>query len=436
MNKETPIKVTLVCHFSNPAIRSHLPLDSRRFYSIVRKFLRMPSKRVGYGDIAAWDTNLINHLSHRKDVRLSVISAHTGLKKSIVSFEMDGVDYCFVKCEYATMLKRLIKSPSLWMKLNPIRPMVRRILNRFNPDIVALIGTENAYISSSVIGIEDRPVLIQCQTIYNNPARSEFGEIDEKNAYVERELFKIAKYVAIPTKMHFDLFKKMDSKALVFDWKAKTLLPDLKYGGPKEYDFVNFALTMDFRKGFHDSIRALAIVKEKYPTVTLNLTGGSTAEEKQNLMNLVNELNLQENVVFTSFFEKQEDLFLHIQKSRFALLPSKIDSISGTMTQAMHFGLPLVCYATTGTPLLNKEKECALIAEMNNIGQLAEKMLELMDNPAKADMLTINARERLEKKNNMNACTERLVKTYKAIIDFDKNGYAIPDDLFFNPKAV
>lgn len=430
------LKVALVCHYSNAESRSHLPLDSRKLYRLVRKILRMPDKGGSYGDIAAWDPYLIEFLSKRDDVELYVISAHTGLKKRVVTYTDNNVHYYFVKCDYATLLKRLIKSPSLWMKLNPMRPVVRRIVNKIHPDIVAMIGAENGYIASTVIGIDCCPVLVQCQTIYNNPDRVKYSEFDEKNAYVERELFKTVKYVAIPTQMHLEMFEKLESNALVFDWKAKTPRPNVQYDGPKEYDFVNFALTMDFRKGFHDSIRALALVKQKHPNVTLNLTGGSTAEQLDELKALVNELDLQDNVIFTPFFEKQEDLFRHIQKSRFALLPSKMDHISGTMVQAMHFGLPLVCYATDGTPSFNKEKECALIADMNSIEQLAENMTVLLEQPDKAEILKTNAWERLKKKDNMEACTERLVNTYKAIIDYDRMGNPIPEYLFFNPSAV
>lgn len=433
---DSKIKVAMVCHYSNAETRSHLPLDNRRLYQFVRRVLGMPNKGSSYGDIAAWDSYLIEFLSKRDDVDLYVISAHTGLKKSVVSFFENKVHYYFVRCDYATLLKRLIKSPELWMKLNPMRPKVRHIIEAIRPDIVTMVGAENAYIASTVIGIKNIPVLVQCQTIYNNPDRGKYSEIDEKNAYVERALFKEIKYIAIPTQMHFDMFKQMESDAIVFDWKAKTPFPCVEYDGPKEYDFVNYALTMDYRKGFHDSIKALAIVKEKYPNVTLNLTGGSTVEQKEELVNLAKTNDLKDNVIFTPFFQKQEDLFLHIQKSRYAILPCKMDHISGTMVQAMHYGLPLVCYATDGTPSFNSEKECALIADMNNIEQLAQKMLVLMDSSEKAEMLRRNALERLEKKNNMAACTERLVNTYKAIIDYDKNGTPIPEYLFFNPSAV
>lgn len=433
---EKPIKVAMVCHFSDSMVRSHLPLDNRKLYSFARKVLRMSEKSTGYGDIAAWDSYLIEFLSKRDDVKLYVISAHSGLKKRVVTFNEENVSYYFVRCDYATMLKKLIKSPAIWLRLNPMRPQVRHIIRNVNPDIVTLIGAENAHISSTILGISGLPVLVQLQTVYNNPSRKQYSIIDDKNAYVEKEIFKSAKYVAIPSQLHYNLFKNYGTNAKVFDWHARLKLPEVRYNGPKQFDFVNYALNMDLRKGYPDSIKALAIVKRSFPEVKLNLVGGGTDEEKRVLKNLVDELNLSENVFFTPFFEKQEDLFFHIQKSRFALLPCKLDYISGTQMQAMHFGLPLVCYETEGTPLLNKEKECALIAEKNNIEQLAEKMTILMMNPEKGELLRRNAKERSVKKNNMEASTERLVNTYKAIVEYERKGTPIPEYLFFNLSAV
>lgn len=428
------IKLTLVCHFSNATMRSHLPLGNRGLYKNVRRFLGMPYKGGGYGDVAAWDTYLIDVLSKREDVDLYVVSAHSGLKKNVVSFKYNNVNYSFVKCEYATGLKRIVKSPALWLKLNPMRPIVRKLIKRNRPDIIALIGAENAHISSTVLGIDDIPVLIHCQTIYNNPDRIKHEVIDEKNAFVERELFKVAKYVAVSDQMYYNLFKKMESKALVFEWEAINPIPQVDNSIQKEYDFVTFAVNMCEKKGYYDAIKAFALVIKKYPFVKLNLVGGGQQTVKQELRELINSLGIEKDVVFTSFFSKQEDLFRHIQKSRFALLPSKLDYISGTMVQAIHLGLPLVCYATEGTPLFNQEKECVLIAEMNNVEQLADKMMELLDNPDRTEMLKQFARERLEKIENRKARIDKLVDTYKAIVNYERNEVSIPEYLFYNPN--
>lgn len=437
MSNSKKLKVAIVCHFSNEEVRRSLPLGSNRLYVFGRKLLRLPAKRVCYGDISPWVSYLLSYLKKRDDLELHVISSHKGLKKSLCSFESENIQYSFVKCEWANMLKYVVKSPKLWHAVNPIRAHVRRAVRKVNPDIITLIGAENGFIADSVRDLFKYPVLIQCQTIYNNPDRQKYDHVDPVNAYVERELFKKARYVAIPTQMHKNLFDQMENHAIVVDWKAKNPFAEVKYQGTKEYDFVTFAVNMSKKKGYFDAIKAFAIVHESYPNATLNLVGGGSATVKEELKSLCEELHVSNNVIFTPFFEKQSDLFIHIQKSRYALLPSKLDNISGTMIQALYYGLPLVCYETEGTPSLNRDYDCALIAAMNDTHQLAEKMMLLL----KDDVLYKSMKENTQKfanakKNSMEETTNRLVETYKAIYENFYNGVEIPKDLLFNPNAT
>jgi hypothetical protein len=71
-----------------------------------------------------------------------------------------------------------------------MRPVVHRIIKKVDPDVIALIGAENPHISGTVLGIKNIPLILKCQTIYNNPERVKTGEYDEKNAYVERLIFQ------------------------------------------------------------------------------------------------------------------------------------------------------------------------------------------------------------------------------------------------------
>lgn len=426
----------MVCHFSNAMIREHLPLDKRKLYVFLRKLLRMPTKGGGYGDIAPWDTSIINDFKQRADVDLYVISAHSGLKHKVVAFEEEGVHYWFVKCDDATMLKNLMKNDERWVKLNPMIPRVRGIVEKIHPDIVMLVGAENAYYSSTLLGLNGYPTLTLCQTIYNNPERSIYGSVDSKNALVERKLISKEQCFAVYCKKHYDLLRQLAPEKLIFKFgfpsKGVLLSPT---PCEKEYDFVNFAMGMSEKKGFHDAIHALTKVKEKYPEVKLNLTGGCTQEMRNELEQLAKSVGVENNVIFTPFFEKQSDLFLHIQKSRFAVLPCKMDNVSGTMTQAMQLGLPIVVYKTTGTPAFNREKKCALIAEHSNVDDLAAKMLYMMDHPDEAETIAKNAREYQEKKAAIEKGNgDRLVAILKAIVDNYKNGTSIPQEMLFDPE--
>ena len=310
-----------------------------------------------------------------------------------------------------------------------MRPVVRRLVKKINPDIIALMGTENAYYSGTVLGIEGVPIIIKLQTIYNNPDRAVYSTVDKKNAYVEKLLLENAKYVS-GAKMHYNLVREMNPDVFNFKWSFGYTYPEV-HPVEKKYDFVNYAMAMDPRKGFPDSIQALAIVKKDYPNVTLDLVGGGTKEYKDELIRMVDSLGLKENVTFTPFFEKQEDMFQHIQSARFAVLPCKMDSVSGTMVQAMHYGFPMICYRTVGTPRLNASKECVLIAENSNVDDLAAKMLILLRDEQKAHELSVNAKEYFAARFNDDKIRQQMVDVFRAVIDNYHNGTSIPETLLY-----
>ncbi len=428
------LKVTLVCHFSNSMVRSYLPLDDRRMYNFIRRCLGMEVKRGGYSDIAAWNTNLINNLKVRDDVELTVISAHGGLKKSVVHFEAEGVQYFFVRCDRATLLKRLVKSPALWHKLNPMRPTVRKIVRKVNPDIIALMGAENAYYSGTILGLEkEYPIIMKAQTIYNNPDRGKHGIVDIKNAYVERLIFDALAYVSVTTTMHYQLYRTYNNTAYNFYWNFGTTFHDVTPVQNKEFDFVNFANGMSPAKGFTDTLQAMVTVVKSHPTAKLNLIGTPSTENKTIYEKIIAENHLENNVIITPFFEKQSDLFQHLQKSRFAILPYKLDYIASTTFQAMHYGMPVVVYKTAGTPTLNKEKECVLIADMENVEQLAANMLLLLDNKEKASALRKNAKELVDFKNDGKRMSDVVMANFRAIVAHFRYGTPIPKELIYNP---
>lgn len=428
------LKVVLICHFSNPMVREHLPLDDRKLYNLVRRCLNMPVKKGGYSDIAAWDTNFINNMKVRDDVELTVISAHGGLKKNVVHFEAEGVQYYFVRCDMATLLKRLIKSPALWHKLNPMRPIVRKIVKQVNPDIVALMGAENAYYSGTVLGLEkEYPVIMKAQTIYNNPNRGKFGMVDAKNAYVEKLIFEALDYVSVTTTMHYQLYRKFNKNAFNFYWNFGTTFHEVTPVVEKEFDFVNFANGMIPAKGFTDVLQAMAIVVKSYPQAKLNLIGTPSVENKAIYDKIILDNNLGNNVVITPFFEKQSDMFQHLQKSRFAVLPYKLDYITSTTFQAMHYEMPVVVYKTAGTPTLNKEKECVLIAEMEDVRQLADKMILLLNDSKKVLELRKNAKELVDFRNDGKRISDVVMNNFRAIVMHFRYGEQIPQELIYNP---
>ena len=439
MKENNKIKVAMICHFSNAEVREHLPLCKRRVYRLARRLLRLPEKGRGYADIAPWDINIIQCVKERNDIDLYVLSAHGGLKRDGVSFESGGIHYTFYRPEIANLLRSFIPSPKEWRKFNPMAKKICRKVKEIHPDIVLLVGAENAYYSSAVLAIKSYPIYVLCQNIINNPEYVAAGAQDKINASTELEIIRQSNYMGVYCKKHYDLLRDAGYQKFVFDFnwptpKQQQYKP--KPSDKKDYDFVNFALHMSEEKGYHDSVKALAIVKKQYPNVKLCLIDGGPDTIRKEIKHLIAELDLQDNVIFIPFFAERKDVFQFLQSVRFAVLPCKIDNISGTQLQCMQFGLPVVCYKTTGTPSLNKERECVLIAEKDNISELAEKMLVLMNDEEKANSLRNNSLDyikerRLRSLGNM----QRLVDNFNAILANYRQGIPIPEKQLFENSS-
>ena len=434
MKNAKRLKVAMVCHFSNAKVREHLPLDNRRLFRIVRKLLGMPAKGGGYCDVAAWDTYMIEQLRQRSDIELYVISAHAGLKRSVCSFDMEGVEYHFVRCDYATMLKRIIKSPKLWHRLNPMRPVVRRLVGKIQPDVMVLMGAENAYYSGTVLGIEGIPLLVKCQTIYNNPDRGKYCQVDAKNAYVEKLIFDGLRYVSVSTKTHERLFRTMNQTAINFKWQLGTLYPEVK-PAEKKYDFVNFAMHQVSGKGYTDIVNAMGEVCKKHPDAMLNLIGSGTPEYEAELHELVEKYGMEKNVVFTPTFKHQKDLFQHLQQARYAVLPCKLDYVASTIRQSMHYGLPVLCYKTEGTQQLNKEQQVVLLAENSDAEDLAKKMIMLLEDEELVETLKTNGRDFAKRDNNDEKISKEMSDVLHAVVAHYRKGVPVPERLIANPNA-
>lgn len=430
------IKVVWICHFSNSQTRARMKLSSNRFfYRLIKKITRKDAKNDSYNDIAPWISILIQEFEKLNNVELHVISPQTGLKGLVSEFEMNGIFYHFYNPDISLFLSQLIKNVKLWLKLQPSSLMVKRMIRKIRPNVVNLIGAENYYHSCVVLGINDVPILVTCQTIYSNPQRLDFNQDADKtkNWAVELLIQKKEKYFACSGLKHRDLLLRNKPDAIVFDGYLPTSMPELMEERSKDFDFVCFAAGHGDKKGTFDAIRALAKVKPKYPNVSINIVGKCSADVQTELDKLIKDLDLLNNVVFHGYFQKHSDLFKQVMKSRFALLPVKMDVISSTIREAMFLGLPVVTYITSGTPLLNKGKECVLLAEIGDIDKLAENMLSLLKSETLSKKLRENAKEYVDLNLNNRTEASKLKLIYQAVISHYYNGSPIPKKLLFDP---
>lgn len=429
------MKIVIIAGYSSKPVREHLKFKKdSRFYHGMIKLLGLPERVGKFSDTVPWVSSIINDLRVRPDMELHVIAPHIRLKERYQEFVMDGVQYHYYPAEWTSLL-RLSHNYRIWKWLQMSKYHAKHYLDQIKPDIVLLSGAENPVTSGCIFGARDYPRICLCQTVYNDPDMAKYNKPDHLRQLLELDIFQELKCFGVYCKKHYDLLMANSHDRLVFRFNypgTSLLLQPVQVD--KKFDFLNFAQLHSAAKGSPDSIKALAIVKQRYPNVTLNIVGGCDEKMRAELDEIIHENGLENNVIFTPFFEKKEELLLHIQKSRFAVLPCKLDNTSGTMSQSMWLNIPIVVYKTMGTPAFNKVKQCALIAEMDDVEGLARHMITLMEDPKLAKMLAKNGRwykevQTQQRIDNWN----KMVENLPLIVEYFRKGTPIPAERLYRP---
>lgn len=419
--------------YTNHELRGHLKLKDYNWGAkLIAKVFGISSNISGFRDIAPWVGQIIQEFEKRSDIELYAVAPHIKLKKSIETFKIGRTSYYFYSSEYSSVL-RLLNNYHIWKKLQNCSRIVSKIADTINPDVIVSYGTENPVNSYPAIQLNKKyPVITVLQTIYNNPDRIIYSTPNRLIQELERDIVKNINYFGTSFNFYSNLLRQMKKDAVILKYYyLSTPFPKINKVD-KVYDFVNYAFNMDLRKGDEDSIRALSIVKKRYPNVTLNIAGGITIERKEYLKKIISELGLTQNVSFTGMFERKEDMYQHIAQARFAVLPVKMDMISTTMKESMYYNIPVVTNITPETPYLNRVKTRMLLVEKDNIESLANNMLKLLESPSLAKKIADNGYEYMMFEMNNDGKVETILKTLTSIIANFKYNKPIEKSLLVN----
>lgn len=416
------IKVAIICHFSNVEVRKNL-----KFFPVHEE----------YKDSANWITLIIEALRKREDIELHIVAPHRGILPALQEFTIDNVHYHFFRRYLPAPFDKIERRVDRQDKRGfpKYRKYITRFIQRIKPDLVNLIGAENAYYASSVLDIEVIPIVLHCQTVYANPERKEkAGKIDMVRWNTELSIFHKVHYFACTGRMYYDLIKGYEPQAIVFPRKWPVVnypkIPDV----PKKYDFAYFARMLNRNKGFDNAIEAIAIAVKNHPELKI-LAVGSWDRDREFFEKRIEELGIKDNLEIHPSFPNYLDMLQYVKQARFALLPIKMDVLSGTILEALNMGMPIVTCRTSGTPSLNKKRETVLISDIGDNESLAANMLKLYENPELAERLKGNGTLYIKEEEEENARNvDIMVQQYQAIIEHYNNRTPIPKDLLYNTE--
>lgn len=423
-NNEQGMKVVLLCHFSNPSVRNNLKL--------------CPSTKINgikYKDFAGWISNILDGLKGNEDLELHVISPHVGMCHTSQKYVKEGIHYYFFRKEllfpWGGLEERFF--PQAKRNFPRSRMAVKRFIKQIQPDLVLLIGAENAYYSISGLDVDGIPMMLHLQTVYANPDRMKnTGQVDKQRWDVEVQLFRKTPYMACTGRMYYDLIKSYNPQAIIFPrcWPTSQFpsIPEVE----KKYDFVYFARQLNKSKGFENALEAMARFLAVHPDAHF-LAVGAKEHEWPRYELRIKELKLDKNLEVHPPFLEYVDLLKYVKQARFALLPISMDVLSGTIIESMRMGMPVVTCRTSGTPSLNVKRKTVLISDIGDIKGLTKNMLQLYETPSLQDELRKNAELYIKEKDKANENNVKImIDQFKAVIEHYYNGVPIPQGLLYN----
>ena len=205
----------------------------------------------------------------------------------------------------------------------------------------------------------------------------------DKLSFVERILRKVnfenAKAVVFQTT---EIKKYFSSRVQKHAYVIKNPLPNnIPYGDSTREKRIVAVSRLEQQKNIPMLLRALKIVAEIHPEFVLEIYGDGS--ERKKIEQLIKELDLEKNIRLKGFCNNVDE---QIVNAYMYVCTSNYEGLSNALLESMAMGLAIVSTDSSGGGAREviKDGVNGYLVPINDDAKLAERMITLLDNPAKA----------------------------------------------------
>lgn len=166
------------------------------------------------------------------------------------------------------------------------------------------------------------------------------------------------------------------------------------------------------RKRVFNLLFALKEVVGTNNNVVLVLVGGGRDYE-DGVLELIRDLNLEDNVIFVGKIPNEEVIHYLNAADVFCLL-SSYEGMPIAILEAMASGKAILTSRVSGMIDLIEDTKCGFLTEVDDIGQIAERLQILVDNPEKTKNMGEHARAKVLREYDWNIIAEKYLRLFKA----------------------
>jgi glycosyltransferase involved in cell wall biosynthesis len=140
-------------------------------------------------------------------------------------------------------------------------------------------------------------------------------------------------------------------------------------------------------------LRAFALIQKRYPEASLTIAHDGIC--RPSLEKLAQELQLR-NIRFIGKVPPAEIPKLYDSAEIYLTSPN-IDCMPGSLLECFASGLPIVATKAGGIPYIAKDRESALLVDLNDHEAMAARAIELLENPDLVERITAGGREEIKR---------------------------------------
>ncbi|MCK4735828.1 MAG: glycosyltransferase family 4 protein [Methanophagales archaeon] len=356
------------------------------------------------GGVTMHIKKLTKYLARRDDIELHLITVSTKNEK----YEKDNLNIHVIK-------KRIpypFSIPSVTWRL-------RRKILEINPEIVHAQGTIVSYSTAAALVQNKYPILLTVHGIGSMWIKYSKGIdfIYQRLFSLPNERYVLSKIPNIITvsPQAKDWFSNM-TNANVYVISNGVDFEDIQNVEPHKsikHPSIFFVGVLGNEKGIDVLLKAIPIIKEKIPNTYLYI-GGAGQQEKE-LKKLAKELNIEENVKFLGYISEEEK-YAYYKAVDVCAIPSRLENEPIVLLEAMACETPVVASNVGGISFVIEDGKTGLLVEPENIGDLADKIVILLEDEKLRRKMSEAGRERV-KEFTWDKIAEQTVEVYKEILE-------------------
>ncbi|MGN0571786.1 MAG: glycosyltransferase family 4 protein [Candidatus Fimenecus sp.] len=410
---------------------------------IVNMVFPAVAKQLGIHTSASggWLLDLAKGVSEQENVQLTVMTYYDGPFRDL---EIDGIRHLL----FPGGGKRLLYD-------NPkTQADCKKAVALCAPDLIHIHGTEYAPGLAMLKACPEIPSLLTIQGVLRRISEEYYGGIPFrtilamtspidwlklKTPFTYKQLYKyhvkreedVLRHVRYVTgRTDWDKATMLDVNPSLTYFRCNYNLRDAFYDSEKwSVDTMNRHTIMTGAalyslKGLHILLRALSLVRQKYPEVHLFVPGGTAENGRivhptcyiRYIEKLIQELDLEENVTFTGTLSP-EQVAQYLRTANVCVVPSAMEGASATLCEAMMIGTPSICAFRGGMTDLITDKENGFTYDFPEYPLLALRIMEIFENDTLAADFSARSIERANVRHDRARNPREMIAVYKEVLN-------------------